>query len=69
MHINSSHSLKYIFHMTQTCFHSDVYIYNIAIIDAISQLGNTNLYCSSMDVIETIASPSLYCKIQGQPYF
>ena len=31
----------------------------------IGLLGNTNLYCSSMDAIETVASPTFYCTFQG----
>ena len=48
---------------------SDISYTYIATLDALSQLGNTNLYCSSKDVIETVASPTLYCKIQGQSCF
>ena len=38
---------------------------NTATIDIVSQLGNTNLYCSSMNAMETLTSPALYCLIQG----
>ena len=37
----------------------------IASLEVIGSLGSTKLYCSSMDAIETLASPTFYCIFQG----
>ena len=36
-----------------------------ASLEVIGTVGNTKLYCSSPDAIETVASPTLYCIFQG----
>ena len=38
-------------------------------LEDIGLLGNTKLYCSSMDAIETVASPTFFCKFQGWSMF
>ena len=34
-------------------------------LETIGLMERTILYCSSMDAIETVASPTFFCKIQG----
>ena len=36
-----------------------------ASLEAIGLLGNTNLYCSSLDVAGTVSSPTFFCSLQG----
>ena len=36
-----------------------------AIIELTGLSGSTNLYCSSMNVIETVATPMIFCTFQG----
>ena len=42
------------------------YFMHTAALEVIGFWGNTKLYCSSMDAIETVASPTFFCSFQGQ---
>ena len=42
------------------------FLSHVAIFDVVGELGSTHLYCSSMDLIETVSSPTFFCSFQGK---